>query len=133
MGHGFMSGRMDPADIDRRVDKMSGYFAKEVNATDDQRSKLAVIAKAAAKDMLPMRETIRDARKQARALLSQPVIDKSAVETLRAAQIANADALSKRLSAAVTEAAEVLTPEQRKQLSERMAKHEGWLDGGDRG
>jgi periplasmic protein CpxP/Spy len=126
MGHGFMSGPIDPASVDRGVDWMTGKLARDVNASDAQREKLSVIAKAAAKDLLPMRTTMQEARKQARELLAQPAVDRAAVEKLRADQIANLDTMSKRLSAAMTDAAEVLTPEQRKQLAERFPPHDGW-------
>jgi periplasmic protein CpxP/Spy len=137
-GPGFMSGPIDPADVDRRVTWMTDHLAKDVNATTEQRDKLASIAKAAAKDLLPLRDTMRDARTKARELFANPTVDRAAIETLRADQIANADAMSKRVSTAIADAAEILTPEQRKQLSERMAKHDGgpgwgWRHGRDKG
>ena len=112
---------------------MTGHLARDINATDGQREKLAVIAKSAAKDLLPMRETMRDARKQARELLGQPAVDRAALEKLRADQISTVDAMSKRLSAALGDAAEILTPEQRKELSKRMPPAGGWRHGDDRG
>lgn len=124
MGYGFMSGPMDAAQVDRRIDKMTGHFAKEADATPEQRDKLAVIAKAAAKDLIPMRDTMHEAHKQLRALLAQPAVDRAAIETLRASQITSVDAISKRMSAAVADAADILTPEQRKKLSERFSMHE---------
>ena len=125
MGYGFMSGPMDAAQVDRRIDKMTGHFAKEADATPEQRDKLAVIVKAAANDLIPMRETMREAHKQLRVLLAQPAVDRAAIETLRASQITNVDAMSKRMSAALADAADILTPEQRKKLSERFPMHEG--------
>jgi periplasmic protein CpxP/Spy len=132
-GMGFMSGPIDAAEVDRRVDWMTGHLARDVNASDAQREKLAAIAKTAAKDLLPMRETMRDARKQARELLGQPAIDRAAIEKLRADQLGNFDAMSKRLSTALGDAAEVLTPEQRKELAKRLPPHGGWRDGDDKG
>lgn len=131
IGYGFMSGPMDAAQVDRRIDKMTSHLGKEVEATTEQRDKIAVIVKAAAKDLIPMRETMRDAHKQLRVLLTQPSVDRAAIETLRASQITNVDAMSKRMSATLTDAADVLTPEQRKKLSDRFAMHEGWRHGDD--
>lgn len=130
--HAFMSGPVDSSAIDRRVDWMTNRIASNVKATGEQREKLATIAKAAAKDILPMRETMRDARKRAQELLSQPTLDRAAIEKLRADQIGNVDAASKRLSEAVTEAAEVLTPEQRKTLADRFPAGGSWHGGSDR-
>jgi Spy/CpxP family protein refolding chaperone len=57
--------------------------------------------------------------------LVKPTIDKAAIEKLRADKVAEMDTRSKTLTAALVEAAEILTPEQRVQLAEEMAKHGG--------
>ena len=132
-GHGFMSGPIDPAEAGRKVEWMAERIASEVKATPEQRGKLTAIAQAAVKDLLPMREAMHDARKQARELFVQPSIDRAALEKLRSDQIANADAMSKRLSLALGEAADILTPEQRKQLADRFPMRGGWRHHGDRG
>ena len=123
---GFMGGSKDPAKADARIERMVKHFAVEVDATPDQQAKLTQIAKAAAKDLRPLREKVRNARRQGMQLLSAPTIDRAAIERLRAEQIQGADALSKRMAQAFADAAEVLTPDQRKKVAERMQKrHEG--------
>jgi periplasmic protein CpxP/Spy len=62
------------------------------------------------------------ARQRGRTLLTQPGIDRAAIEAFRAEQLALADAASKRLTQALGDAAEVLTPEQRRRLDERLAE-----------
>lgn len=121
-GGGFMGGPMDPAAMDERIERMVKHFAVEVDATPEQRAKLTEIAKAAAKDLRPMREKVRDARKRGMELLSAPTIDRAAIERLRAEQIQAADAASRRLSQALADTAEVLTPEQRKKFAERFQR-----------
>ena len=128
-GGGIMGGAMDPAGMDGRIERMVKHFAVEVDATPEQKAKLAEIAKAAAKDLAPLREKVRDARKRGMELLAAPTIDRGAIERLRAEQIQSADAASKRLTRALADTAEVLTPEQRKQLAERMQKRRGWRHG----
>ena len=117
---GFMGGRGPMSD--ERIEKMVKHFGVEINATPEQTAKLTSIAKGAAKDMRPLREKAREARKRGMELLAAPTIDRPAIERLRAEQMQAADALSKRRSQAFADAAEVLTPEQRKKLAERMQK-----------
>jgi len=130
--HGFLTGAMDPAKADQRIERMIKRLGDTVDATAEQTEKLNVIAKAAAKDLLALRANVVDARTQSIALLSAPAVDRGAVEQLRAGQIALADTASKRLTQALADAAEVLTVEQRKRLAER-AQRFGERHGGQRG
>ena len=120
-GHGFwrggpFGGGFDPARAEERADRMIRHMSIEVDATAEQQEKLRGIAKNAVKDMAPLREKIFAARQQARNLLVAPTVDRAAIEKLRTEQIATADALSKRFTQALADAAEVLTPEQRQKL-----------------
>ena len=136
-GHSLMGMASDPAKLDEGVERMVKRFASRVDATPEQQQKLAVIAKGAAKDILPAREKLRDARKQAVDLARAPTVDRAALEKLRADQLQLADTVSKRMTQAMADAAEVLTPEQRKKLgdrfAERMERHDegrhGWWRG----
>ena len=121
---GFMGGSKDPAKADERIERMVKRFAARVEATPEQQSRLTEIAKAAARELRPLRERVRDARKRGMALLAAPTIDRAALERLRAEQIQAADAVSKRMSQAFADAAEVLTPDQRKKIAERMQRRQ---------
>jgi Spy/CpxP family protein refolding chaperone len=123
-GGGF-SGPMDPAEIERRLDRMLKHFYVEIDATEAQKQQLEPIVKQAAKDLLPLRENLHAGRRDAIALLTQDRIDPAALETLRAKQIGLADEASRRLTRAVAEAAEVLTPAQRKELAAHFARRHG--------
>jgi protein CpxP len=120
--HGGPMGRFgfDPARAEERLDRMVRHLAVEIDASNEQQDKLRNVAKAALKDVLPAREKLHAARQQAHTLLSAPTIDRGAIEKLRAEQIALADQVSKRVVQAIADAAEILTPEQRKKLEEHV-------------
>jgi Spy/CpxP family protein refolding chaperone len=111
--------------MNERVERFVKHIAVEVDATPDQQGKLAVIAKDAARELAPLREQAREARRQAIELFSAPNIDRAAIEQLRATHLKQADAASRRLAQALADAAEVLTPEQRKTLAAHAARHRG--------
>jgi len=122
---GFMGATVDPARLDEHLDRMLRHLYVEIDATDAQKQLLAPIVKSAARDLLPVRSRIHDARRQAVELLSRPTIDRAALETLRDEQIKLMDQASKRLTEALADVADVLTPEQRRQVAERIGRWHG--------
>jgi len=122
LGHWRDSVPTDPAKTDHRVEQMVKRITSKVDASPEQKDKISVIVKDSVKELMPLREKARTARKQAIALLAAESIDRPAIERLRAEQIQFADAGSKRLSQALADIAEVLTPEQRKTLADRMQR-----------
>jgi periplasmic protein CpxP/Spy len=114
---GFM-GRLSPAQIDDRIERITKHMAIELDATQDQQTKIAGIAKAAIHDLQPLREKAQAARSQAIELLTAPRVDRDAIERLRAEQLGNAEAASKRIVQALADAADALTPEQRRKVAD---------------
>lgn len=102
---------MDPAAMDAHIDKMVEQFAAD--ASPDQKARVASIAKAAMADLRPAHQQFRQGHARAHELLMAPVIDRAALEQLRVAQMQRMDFISRRILAAVEDAADVLTPEQR--------------------
>ncbi len=123
---GPFGGGFDPARAEERADRMIRHISVEVDATAEQQEKLRGIVKNAVKDMLPMREKIFAARQQARDLLFGQSVDRAAIEKLRSEQIGTVDALSKRFTQALADAAEVLTQEQRRKLEGLLPPVGGW-------
>jgi len=117
---GPIGGPLTQQQIADRADRMVRHLAIEIDANADQQAKLEAIVKAAIGDLAPMREKLMAARRQARDVLTAPTVDRAAIEKLRAEQIAAMDTLSKRLAQAVGDAAEVLTPDQRRKLGEML-------------
>jgi protein CpxP len=117
---GYGRGPLDPAEVDARLERMLKHLYVEIDATDTQKQQLAPIVKQAAQELLPLRDKIRAARRQAIELLTSDRIDRAAIERLRSEQLQLAEQGSKRLVQAIADAAEVLTPEQRQLIVERV-------------
>jgi protein CpxP len=105
--------------IDRRVDRV----LDRVDATSEQRDKVGGIVKGAFNDLTALGIKPWETREKAIALLRADTVDPAAFEAMRAEQISMADAASKRVVQALTEAAQVLTPEQRRELADRWDRH----------
>ena len=125
-GGGIFNSPLTPAQIDDRIERMTKHMAIELDATADQQVKIANIAKAAVGNLRTLREKAQVARTQAVTLLTAPTIDRTAVERLRAEQIGLAETASKRIAQALTDAAEVLNPEQRRKVADWIASGGPW-------
>ncbi len=117
---GPFGGPLTPQQMADRADRMVRHLAIELDASADQQAKLEAIVKSAVGDFAPMRDKMLAARAQMHDLLTQTTIDRAAIEKLRADQIATLDSLSKRIAQAVGDAAEVLTPDQRRKLGDML-------------
>ena len=122
-GHHFGGhhGPADPAAMAKHIDQM---FDKVIpGGTPEQREKINAIARAALNDVMPAHERFQAAHTRAHELLTAPVIDRAALEQLRAGQMRQMDVVSRRLVLAAEDAAETLTPEQRVALAEHIKQH----------
>ena len=131
-GHGgpqaFMSGK--PMDVERMgkfADKRLEHMLDEVKASDAQKEKASAIVKASLEKGAPLAEQMRDNHIQMRKLMSAATLDKAAIESMRAEQIKLADEASKQMTSTMLAVADVLTPEQRAKLAEKMEKRRGWM------
>lgn len=126
-GHGQMQGNFGGGDkMGMRGEggafssKMIERIGDKVNATDEQKKKLSEIATKLNQGQAERQAAMQSMRQKSFELLSAEPIDTAAVEQVRASQIAFMDEQSKRMSQAMLEAAQVLTPEQRAQLAKMM-------------
>jgi Spy/CpxP family protein refolding chaperone len=97
-----------------------GRLLEAVKATPEQRSQIHKIMEAARTDLQAQREAGKGLRGQLMQAMAQPSVDAGAVEQVRQKMLAQHDQASKRQLQAMVDAANVLTPEQRKVLAERM-------------
>ena len=95
----------------------------ELDLTDEQEDKIWEIADGVRKDARPVMREFRDSREDLAKLLGAATVDAAAVETLRAQRVADVDAMSKKVTAGLIAAANVLTPEQRAKLLEEIEDH----------
>lgn len=122
---GFDMKNMSTEEISDRVDRRVERILSHVDGTPQQRQQISTIMKAAIGDLQKMEFAPREVHSKAQALLSADTFDGAALEALRAEQVAKFDTASKRIVQAISDAAVVLTPEQRKQLAAKMDEH-GW-------
>ena len=102
--------------------RMAERMLDSVNATAEQRAQVKQITDRAAADMKAQHESGRALREQGMKLFAQPVVDGNAAEALRQQMMQQHDQASRRMMQTMLEVSRVLTPEQRKQLADRMAK-----------
>ena len=118
--HGHHGGGMDM--------KWSGRMLDAVKATPEQRTQIQKIMEGARTDLQAQRQAGKALRDQLMQAMTQPNIDANAVEQVRQKMLAQHDQASKRRMQAMVDAARVLTPEQRKQLAERMSQRRDMME-----
>jgi len=117
--HGW-GGPMNAEVIADRVEHGVKYVLSDVDATAEQKSQVTVILQAAAKDVAALREQHHADAARIREILSAPTVDRASLETVRANELRLADQASKRILQGIADSAEVLTPEQRVQLADKL-------------
>jgi Spy/CpxP family protein refolding chaperone len=108
--------------VRERVEFMTDWLLRRVDASEEQRQQVQSIVQTAVTDLAPVTETHRKNRQAWHEALTQPTVDRQALEALRQAAVQLVDTASKRLVGAIAEVAQVLTPEQRATLLERVAR-----------
>ena len=125
--HGFRHhghGRaVDAAHVIERIQHASAWALGRVDATDEQRERVDAIVASTVTDLFPLRAEHHANTRDLIAELSRPQIERATLERIRAAELALAEKATVRLLDATIAIAEVLDPEQRQQLVERIGDH----------
>jgi periplasmic protein CpxP/Spy len=123
-GHHRQGGweQMDPETMDKRIEAMTAFRLADIDATPEQKSRITAIMKGVANDLSSLRGQGRELRSKSMQLLAAPTIDRAQLEALRVQQVQLHETVSRRMLQAMADAAEVLTPEQRARLAERMQR-----------
>lgn len=112
--------RMSDAEIEKMANRIVKHVSIEIDATPEQEVKITELVTALAKTMKPVRNDMIAAREQVREVLLAETVDRQALERIRGERLAEVDRLSKILTTAIADVAEVLTPKQRRVLEERL-------------
>jgi protein CpxP len=127
--HGAMAdfaGRLFmPGPVERATDRVLW----SVDASREQRDKVNAIIHRTVDELFALREKHVEGRKQLRDALAASTIDRGKIESIRTEQMQLADLASKRITDALAQAAEVLTPPQRAELARRLEARMRWFRG----
>ncbi len=118
--HGLMSGR----GAEDHLEHMQAMLTK-IGASDAQKSQIEGLLKPAFEEMKAAHEAHSEAFGKFHEAITAPSIDRARIEAQRAELLKTLDDASKRMVIAITDAAEVLSPEQRAALAEQIRKHHG--------
>jgi len=124
-GHGpggfWRQGAYDPDMLRARIEFATDWILSRIDASDDQRQQVKGIVQATVQDLAPMREQHHQHKQTMLQALTQPSIDRMALGDIRHAEVQLAEMASERMVTALSDVAEVLTPEQRTRLAEFMS------------
>jgi Spy/CpxP family protein refolding chaperone len=111
-------------ELGEHLDDGLDFLLRKVDATDAQHAQASAIVQKRAPELYAVMSEGREVRKQLKQALLAEQVDAVQVQAVRT----RLDALTKQATdiglASLTEVAQVLTPAQRKQVSERLARFE---------
>ncbi|MCW5624355.1 MAG: Spy/CpxP family protein refolding chaperone [Burkholderiales bacterium] len=112
----------DPEAMRERMEFATDWMLSKVKATDSQKLQVRGILTATFDDLRGLAETHRHNRHALFQVLSADTVDRAQLEALRQSELALADRASRRITQALADTADVLTPEQRRELAERFRR-----------
>jgi protein CpxP len=118
-------GHVNPEALKEHAGMATRWMLRDIDASDEQQERVARILTGTIDDLFRLKDKHQGNRQAFAAQLGAASLDRAALEEIRKSEIAVADEASKRLVQALADASEVLTPEQRQALVERVHRFHG--------
>jgi len=116
---------MSPEAAKEHLQIASKWLLRDIDASAEQQDRVNAIVTGAVDDLFRLRARHQQNRDAFHAQLGGATIDRAALEEIRKSEMGVADEASKRLVQALADVSDVLTPEQRQALAERIHRHHG--------
>jgi periplasmic protein CpxP/Spy len=111
--------------VGAHVDHVLKHLYVEIDATDAQKAKIGPLVQQAASDLLPLHTQLQAAHAQVVQGLTQPTVDRAALEAARESHLQLAEQASKRIVQLIGDVGDVLTPAQRNALASHLEQLHG--------
>ncbi len=115
-------GAKTPEEFRAKFEKVTQRALKKADATEDQKARIKPIADDLATALYGFREEHRAIRSRFIKAFEAEKVDPAEVGKIREDAVALADRASRKITEAIVKASDVLTPEQRRKLTERWKK-----------
>jgi Spy/CpxP family protein refolding chaperone len=120
-GHGMAN--MNEAQIAERMEDAAEWGLDAVDADDAQIERVNQVLRSFAPDIVQLRTEHAAIAAELRSELAKDTVDRDRIEAIRKKALALFDRASAKTSEKLVAVADVLTPEQRKELAYRWEKH----------
>jgi periplasmic protein CpxP/Spy len=111
-----------------RIGRMVDFMLDGLHASDAQRTQIKQIAVQAAGDLKTQATSGKAARQRSLQLFTAPTIDAAAIEQARQQMLQQHDQMSRRVTQALIDVANVLTPEQRATMGARIRDRQARIE-----
>lgn len=116
-------GERDIEDVKDHASHAVEHVLERVDATDDQVERIQAIVADGLDELAAAHGPKQDRHAELKEILTAETIDRDAMEAIRRRHLAKADEMTLIASNRLGEILEILTPEQRVQLADRLEKH----------
>ena len=117
---------MSPEAAKEHLQVATKWMLRDIDASAEQQDRVNAIVASAVDDLFRLRDRHQQNRDAFHAQLGGgATVDRAALEEIRKSEMGLADEASKRLVQALADVSDVLTPEQRLALAERIHRHHG--------